>query len=251
MNPKRVTDLLREVRGGRQSVERAVRQLKSLAIHDLNFARVDGHRSLRKGFPEVIYCEGKTPAQVVAIAKKILQHNDNLLATRAGKETYRAVKRAFTKARYHESARAITVIRKPVPKRTGTIAVLCAGTTDIPVAEEAVVTADIMGNRVKKYYDVGIAGIHRLLALHEELLDANVLIVIAGMEGALPSVVGGLVDKPVIAVPTSVGYGASFGGIAALLAMLNSCASGVTVVNINNGFGAGYAASLINSLTAR
>jgi len=251
MNPKRVTDLLREVRGGRQSVERAVRQLKSLAIHDLNFARVDGHRSLRKGFPEVIYCEGKTPAQVVAIAKKILQHNDNLLATRAGKETYRAVKRAFTKARYHESARAITVIRKPVPKRTGTIAVLCAGTTDIPVAEEAVVTADIMGNRVKKYYDVGIAGIHRLLALHEELLDANVLIVIAGMEGALPSVVGGLVDKPVIAVPTSVGYGASFGGIAALLAMLNSCASGVTVVNINNGFGAGYAASLINQLADR
>ena len=248
MNPKRVTDLLREVRGGRQSVERAVRQLKSLAIHDLNFARVDGHRALRKGFPEVIYCEGKTPAQVVAIAKKILQHNDNLLATRAGKETYRAVKRAFPKARYHEAARAITVVRKPVPKRAGTIAVLCAGTTDIPVAEEAVITADIMGNRVKKFYDVGIAGIHRLLALNEELLDANVLIVIAGMEGALPSVVGGLVDKPVIAVPTSVGYGASFGGIAALLAMLNSCASGITVVNINNGFGAGYAASLINQL---
>src|SRR5213593_3486282 len=245
MNPKKVSDLLRDVRRGRQSVEAAIRQLKSLAIHDLDFARVDGHRSLRKGFPEVIYCEGKTPAQVVAIAKKILQHNDNLLATRAGKETYRAVKRAFPKARYHEAARAITVVRKPLPKRTGIIVVLCAGTTDIPVAEEAVVTADIMGNRVKKYYDVGIAGIHRLLALHEELLDANVLIVIAGMEGALPSVVGGLVDKPVIAVPTSVGYGASFGGIAALLAMLNSCASGVTVVNINNGFGAGYAAGVI------
>jgi pyridinium-3,5-biscarboxylic acid mononucleotide synthase len=250
VNESKLSKLLSDVRAGRRPIGAAVRKLKSLAIHDLDFARVDGHRSLRKGFPEVIYCEGKTPVQVVKIAKKILQHNDNLLATRAGKETYRAVKRAFPKAKYHEAARAITVIRKPLPKRTGTIAVLCAGTTDIPVAEEAVVTADIMGNRVKKYYDVGIAGIHRLLALHEELLDANVLIAIAGMEGALPSVVGGLVDKPVIAVPTSVGYGASFGGIAALLAMLNSCASGVTVVNINNGFGAGYAASLINSLSA-
>jgi NCAIR mutase (PurE)-related protein len=248
MNHQKVQSLLTDVRAGRQSIESALRQLKSLAIHDLDFARVDGHRSLRKGFPEVIYCDGKTPSQVAAIAKKILQHNENLLATRAGKETYRAVKRAFPKARYHKAARAITVVRKPLPKHAGTIAVLCAGTTDIPVAEEAVVTADIMGNRVKRYYDVGVAGIHRLLALHEELLDANVLIVIAGMEGALPSVVGGLVDKPVIAVPTSVGYGASFGGIAALLAMLNSCASGVTVVNINNGFGAGYAASLINQL---
>jgi NCAIR mutase (PurE)-related protein len=248
VNEPKLNVLLRDVRAGRLPVETAVRRLKSLAIHNLDFAKVDGHRSLRKGFPEVIYCEGKTPAQVTAIARKILQHNDNLLATRAGQETYRAVKRAFPQAKYHEAARAITVIRKPLPKRPGTIAVLCAGTTDIPVAEEAVVTADIMGNRVKKYYDVGIAGLHRLLALNEELLDANVLIVIAGMEGALPSVVGGLVDKPVIAVPTSVGYGASFGGIAALLAMLNSCASGVTVVNINNGFGAGYAASLINQL---
>lgn len=250
MNEAKLSQVLDAVRTGKKPVRDAIRQLKSLNTHDLNFARVDGHRSLRKGFPEVIYCEGKTPAQVVKIAGKILQHNDNLLATRAGKETYRAVKRKYPKARYHEAARAITVVRKPVAKRTGTIAVLCAGTTDIPVAEEAVVTADIMGNRVKKYYDVGVAGIHRLLAVHEELLDANVLIVIAGMEGALPSVVGGLVDKPVIAVPTSVGYGASFGGIAALLAMLNSCASGVTVVNINNGFGAGYAASLINQLAA-
>jgi NCAIR mutase (PurE)-related protein len=250
VNETKLTKLLGDVRAGRRPVKAALRQLKSLSIHDLDFARVDGHRALRKGFPEVIYCEGKTPAQVVAIAKKILQHNENLLATRAGKETYRAINRAFPKARYHEAARAITVVRKPLPKRAGTIAVLCAGTTDIPVAEEAVVTADIMGNRVKKFYDVGIAGLHRLLALNEELLDANVLIVVAGMEGALPSVVGGLVDKPVIAVPTSVGYGASFGGITALLAMLNSCASGVTVVNINNGFGAGYAASLINSLSS-
>lgn len=248
MNETRVKELLKGVRAGRVPADAALRQLKSLSIHDLNFARVDGHRSLRKGFPEVIYCEGKTPSQVVKIAQAILRHNDNLLATRCSKEIYRALKRAFPKAKYHEAARAVTVVRKPLPKRSGTIAVLCAGTTDIPVAEEAVVTANIMGNRVKTYYDVGVSGIHRLLALNEQLLDANVLIVIAGMEGALPSVVGGLVDKPVIAVPTSVGYGASFGGIAALLAMLNSCASGVTVVNINNGFGAGYAASLMNQL---
>ena len=251
MNETQLTDLLDQVRTGRVTPATARRRLKSLAIHDLDFARVDGHRSLRKGFPEVVYCEGKTPAQVTAIAKKILQHNDNLLATRANQETYRAVKRAFPKAKYHAAARTITVVRKSLPKRPGAIAVLCAGTTDIPVAEEAFVTADVMGNHVKRYYDVGIAGIHRLLAVHEELQDANVLIVIAGMEGALPSVVGGLVDKPVIAVPTSVGYGASFGGIAALLAMLNSCASGVTVVNINNGFGAGYAASLVNQLARR
>jgi NCAIR mutase (PurE)-related protein len=248
VNEAKLSQLLTAVRAGRKPVDAALRELKSLAIHNLEFARVDGHRSLRKGFPEVIYCEGKSAAQVVKIARAILQHNDNLLATRASKKTFRTLKRAFPKAKYHEAARAITVVRKPVPKRGGTIAVLCAGTTDIPVAEEAVITADIMGNRVKRFYDVGVSGIHRLLALNEELLDASVLIVVAGMEGALPSVVGGLVDKPVIAVPTSVGYGASFGGIAALLAMLNSCASGVTVVNIDNGFGAGYAASLINRL---
>ena len=248
MNEVKLSQLLHDVRQGRVPPKTALKRLKSLSIHDLDFARVDGHRSLRKGFPEVIYCEGKMPVQVVKIAQTILRHNDNLLATRASPEIFRAVKRAFPKAKYHEAARAITVVRKALPKRGGTIAVLCAGTTDMPVAEEAVVTAEIMGNRVKRYYDVGVAGIHRLLALNEELLEANVLIVIAGMEGALPSVVGGLVDKPVIAVPTSVGYGASFGGIAALLAMLNSCASGVTVVNINNGFGAGYAASLMNGL---
>ena len=248
MNEPKLKRLLHDVRAGRLPPGRALKQLKSLAIHDIDFARIDGHRSLRKGFPEVIYCEGKTPSQVTKIAQTILRHNDNLLATRCSKETFRALKRAFPKAKYHGLARAVTIVRKPLPKRGGIIAVLCAGTTDIPVAEEAVVTADIMGNRVKKYYDVGVAGIHRLLSLNEELLDATVLIVVAGMEGALPSVVAGLVDKSVIAVPTSVGYGASFGGIAALLAMLNSCASGVTVVNINNGFGAGYAASLINSL---
>jgi pyridinium-3,5-biscarboxylic acid mononucleotide synthase len=248
MNQHKLTQLLGDVRTGKLPTAAALRRLKSLATHDLQFARVDGHRALRKGFPEVIYCEGKTPLQVVKIAQSILRHNDNLLATRASRVVFRAVKRAFPKAHYHEGARAITVVRKPLPKRGGTIAVLCAGTTDIPVAEEAAVTANIMGNRVKTFCDVGVAGIHRLLALNEELLDASVLIVVAGMEGALPSVVGGLVDKPVIAVPTSVGYGASFGGVAALLAMLNSCASGVTVVNIDNGFGAGYAASLMNQL---
>jgi NCAIR mutase (PurE)-related protein len=248
MNQHKLTQLLGDVRTGKLPTDAALRRLKSLATHDLQFARVDGHRALRKGFPEVIYCEGKTPQQVAKIARSILRHNDNLLATRASRETFRAMKGAFPKARYHEAARTITVVRKPLPKRGGTIAVLCAGTTDIPVAEEAAVTVGIMGNRVKTYYDVGVSGIHRLLALNEELLEASVLIVIAGMEGALPSVVGGLVDKPVIAVPTSVGYGASFGGVAALLAMLNSCASGVTVVNINNGFGAGYAASLMNQL---
>jgi len=250
VNEAKLIGLLNDVQAGRTTVAGAVRQLKSLATHDLDFARVDGHRSLRKGFPEVIYCEGKTPVQIAKIARAILQHNENLLATRASKEAYRSVRRAFPKARYHDAARTITVELQPVPKRPGTIAVLCAGTTDIPVAEEAAITADIMGNRVKRFYDVGIAGLHRLLAVNHELLDANVLIVVAGMEGALPSVVGGLVDKPVIAVPTSVGYGAAFGGIAALLGMLNSCASGVTVVNINNGFGAGYAASLINQLAA-
>jgi hypothetical protein len=248
MNELKLRKLLHDTRAGQLSVDHVVKQLKSLAIHDLDFARVDGHRSLRKGFPEVIYCEGKTPMQVVKIARTILRHNDNLLATRSSNETFRAIKRAFLKAKYHKAARAVTFVRKPLPKSGGTVAILCAGTTDIPVAEEAVVTAEIMGNRVKRYYDVGVAGIHRLLALNEELLDASVLIVVAGMEGALPSVVAGLVDKPVIAVPTSVGYGASFSGVAALLAMLNSCASGVTVVNIDNGFGAGYAASLINQL---
>ncbi len=248
MNEPRLTQLLRNVQRGRLPIETALRQLKTLETHNLEFARVDRHRALRTGFPEVIYCEGKTPLQVVKIACSILTHADNLLATRADKNTYRVVRRSFPKARYHEAARAITIVRKPLPKRPGTIAVLCAGTTDIPVAEEAVVTAEIMGNRVERFYDVGVAGLHRLLAVNKELLAANVLIVVAGMEGALPSVVGGLVDKPVIAVPTNVGYGASFGGIAALLAMLNSCASGVTVVNINNGFGAGCAASLINRL---
>jgi NCAIR mutase (PurE)-related protein len=251
VNESRLIQLLDAVQAGRMKITDAVRQLKSLDTHHLQFARVDGHRTLRKGFPEVIYGEGKTPLQVVKIARVILAHNDNLLVTRCAPDVVRALRRAFPKARHHADARAVTVSKRPVPKRPGIIAILCAGTTDIFVAEEAAVTAEVMGNNVSRFYDVGVAGLHRLLAVNEELLAANVLIVVAGMEGALPSVVSGLVDKPVIAVPTSVGYGASFGGIAALLAMLNSCASGVTVVNINNGFGAGYAASLMNQLAPK
>jgi NCAIR mutase (PurE)-related protein len=248
VNQSRLIQLLDAVQAGQITTAEAIQKLKALSTHDLGFARVDGHRSLRKGFPEVIYGEGKTPQQIVKIARAILAHNDNLLATRCAPEAVRALRRAFLKAKHHAAARSVTVTKKPLPKRPGFIAVLCAGTTDIPVAEEAAVTADVMGNTVRRYYDIGIAGLHRLLAVNHELLEANVLIVVAGMEGALPSVVGGLVDKPVIAVPTSVGYGAAFGGVAALLGMLNSCASGVTVVNINNGFGAGYAASLMNQL---
>jgi NCAIR mutase (PurE)-related protein len=251
VNESRLIQLLDAVQAGQLTSAEAARQLKSLATHHLGFARVDGHRSLRKGFPEVIYGEGKTPQQIVKIARAILAHNDNLLATRCAPEAVRALHRAFPKAKHYADARAVTVVKKPLPKHPGFIAVLCAGTTDIPVAEEAVITADVMGHNVRRYYDIGVAGLHRLLAVNHELLEANVLIVVAGMEGALPSVVGGLVDKPVIAVPTSVGYGASFGGVAALLAMLNSCASGVTVVNINNGFGAGYAASLMNKLATK
>ncbi|HUA39385.1 MAG TPA: nickel pincer cofactor biosynthesis protein LarB [Candidatus Sulfopaludibacter sp.] len=204
--------------------------------------------ALRKGFPEVIFGAGKTPAQVVKIAAEILARDRRVLATRVGEEHARALKRKFKMAVYHQLARCVTLEKKPSPKRPGVIAVVCAGTSDLPVAEEAAVTAEIMGNRVERVHDVGVSGLHRLLPHLEVLQSANVLIVVAGMEGALPGVIAGLVSHPVIAVPTSVGYGASFGGVAALLAMLNSCASGVTVVNIDNGFGAAYAASQINTL---
>ncbi|MBI4024589.1 MAG: nickel pincer cofactor biosynthesis protein LarB [Verrucomicrobia bacterium] len=209
-------------------------------------ARVDHDRHARRGFPEVIYCEGKRPEQVLRIAREILSRSDQLLASRATPALARRFRRAIRGARYHPEARMLVVERKPLPKRRNAIAIVAAGTSDIPVAEEAAVTAEVMGNPVKRFYDVGIAGIHRILAIRAELARCAVLIVAAGMEGALPGVVAGLLDKPVIAVPTSVGYGTSFGGVAALLAMLNSCSSGVTVVNIDNGFGAAYAASLIN-----
>ena len=238
--------LLQSVRSQDRSVDEAIARLRSMPFEDLGFAKVDHHRAIRCGFPEVIYCEGKTIDQVAEIFDCCARSGANLLATRASNEIHEAISQSHPNAQDHEMARAITLRQRDAVPSAGTIAIVSAGTSDLPVAEEARVTAEIMDQRTNCFYDVGVAGIHRLLAYSEALQAANVLVVVAGMEGALPSVVGGLVDCPVIAVPTSVGYGASFGGLAALLAMLNSCASGVTVVNIDNGFGAGYTASLIN-----
>ncbi len=248
MTTTEAIQLLEKFRAGGVGRDRVLRAFQAPPVADLGFAQVDTHRALRKGFPEVIFAAGKTPAQVVSIASKLVDHEQRVLATRVTLEHARALKKKFRHAVYHELARCVTIQEKLLPKRSGTIAVVCAGTSDLPVAEEAAVTSDIMGNRVERIHDVGVAGLHRLLRRLETIQKATVLVVVAGMEGALPSVVAGLVDKPVIAVPTSVGYGASFAGVAALLAMLNSCASGVTVVNIDNGFGAGYAASQINAL---
>jgi len=243
--------LLDQFRSGKVSRDKVLRAFQSEPVADLGFAQVDTHRALRKGFPEVIFGAGKTPQQVVKIAERLVKHGQPVLVTRVTTDHARAVKRKFKKAVHHEVARCVTIVKQPLPNRPGCIGVICAGTSDLPVAEEAAVTAEVMGNRVERLFDVGVAGLHRLLNRMDLLRQCNVLVVAAGMEGALPSVVGGLVDKPVIAVPTSVGYGASFGGIAALLGMLNSCASGVTVVNIDNGFGAGYAASQMNALANR
>ena len=240
--------LLEQFRAGTIPREKILRAFQSAPVADLGFAQVDTHRALRKGFPEVIFGGGKTPEQVVKIAAKILASDSRVLITRITDAQARALRKKFKPAVHHQLAGCVTIEKSPLPKSPGTIGVICAGTSDLPVAEEAAVTAEIMGNRVERIYDVGVAGLHRLLAKSENIQRANVLIVVAGMEGALPSVVAGLVSKPVIAVPTSIGYGASFGGIAALLGMLNSCGSGVTVVNIDNGFGAGYAASQINML---
>jgi NCAIR mutase (PurE)-related protein len=247
---KEAIELLEKFRAGGVGRDQVLRAFQAAPVADLGFAQVDLHRALRKGFPEVIFGAGKTPQQVLGIAAKLLQHERRLLVTRITPEHARALRRKIKHAVYHEQARCITIDRAPLPKRPGTIAVVCAGTSDLPVAEEAVVTADIMGNRVERIADVGVAGLHRLLARIETIQKANVIIVVAGMEGALPSVVAGLVARPVIAVPTSIGYGASFGGLAPLLGMLNSCGSGVMVVNIDNGFGAGYAASQINALAS-
>jgi NCAIR mutase (PurE)-related protein len=238
--------LLDQVRKGTLSPDDAVGKLRHLPFEDLGFANVDHHRSLRAGFPEVVFGQGKTPAQVAAIFARLARHEKNVLVTRASEKQFQAVRKKVRAAQYRPLARAITLERDRGKHGKGTIAVVSAGTSDIPVAEEAVVTAELMGNDVEHLYDVGVAGIHRLLHHRERLLGARVVIVCAGMEGALPSVVGGLVGVPVIAVPTSVGYGAAFGGIAALLGMMNSCASNVSVVNIDNGFGAGFVASLIN-----
>jgi NCAIR mutase (PurE)-related protein len=240
--------LLEQFRTGKIPRDKILRAFQAAPLVDLGFAQVDTHRALRKGFPEVIFGAGKTPQQVVQIAARLQAHKQPILVTRATDQHARALRRRFKTAVHHAAARCLTLVAKPLPKRPGSIVVLCAGTSDVPVAEEAVVTADIMGNTVERVFDVGVSGLHRLLTRYEQIQEANVLIVVAGMEGALPSVVAGLVSKPVIAVPTSVGYGASFGGVAALLGMLNSCGSGVTVVNIDNGFGAGYAASQINAL---
>jgi NCAIR mutase (PurE)-related protein len=249
MTPGEIRALLEGVRNGSvapaTAEARLLDQLRAQPFEDLGFARVDHHRAVRQGFPEVILGLGKTPGQIAAIAGRIAGHGAPLLVTRASVEAFAAVQAVVPGVEYHELARAIT-LKKPLPRGHGVVAIASAGTSDLPVAEEAAVTAEIMGNDVERIYDVGVAGIHRVLAERGRLESARVIVVVAGMEGALPSVVAGMVNVPVIAVPTSVGYGASFGGIAALLGMLNSCANGVAVVNIDNGFGAGAMASLIN-----
>lgn len=248
MNAESIRKLFEQVRKGTISPDEAVTRVRHLPFEDLGFAKVDHHRALRAGMPEVILGEGKTAAQVAGIFSRLAKHGGNVLATRASEKQFAAVKKKVRGVEYRELARAIVLQKDSTKYGKGMVAVVSAGTSDIPVAEEAVVTAEMMGNEVQHFYDVGVAGIHRLLANREALTKARVVIVCAGMEGALPSVVGGLVGVPVIAVPTSIGYGASFKGMAALLGMLNSCASNVSVVNIDNGFGAGYVASLINRL---
>ncbi len=250
MTATEAIQLLEKFRAGKVSRERVLRAFQAAPVADLGFAQVDTHRALRKGFPEVIFGSGKTPAQVVQIVEKIYACEQRLLVTRITAEHARALRKKFRRAIHHEAARCVTIEKRPLPRRPGFIAVLCAGTSDLSVAEEAAVTAEIMGNRVERLFDVGVAGLHRLLGRLETIQRANVIVAVAGMEGALPSVVSGLVNKPVIAVPTSVGYGANLGGVTALLSMLNSCSSGVTVVNIDNGFGAGYAAAQINALAS-
>lgn len=250
MNEDMLRALLTQIQQQETSVEDALQQLRGLPFADIGFARIDTHRALRSGFPEVILCSGKRPEQVAAIMQHLASGPGPILATRADEATFIAVREVLPGAEYHDLARAITYQNAPLRQRPGKVMVICAGTADLPVAEEAALTATIMGNHVERLYDVGVAGLHRLLADLDRIMAATVLIVVAGMEGALPSVVGGLVRRPLIAVPTSVGYGASFAGLAALLGMLNSCAAGVTVVNIDNGFGAGFAAALINRLYA-
>jgi hypothetical protein len=248
MHQEQLRALLERVREGALDVDAALERMRHLPFEDLGFAKVDHHRALRHGMPEVVFAQGKTPEQVEEIAARLLDTSPNMLITRAGRATAERVQARFPQAEYFPLSGAVRVWGDRTIRGKGRIAVVCAGTSDIPVAEEAQVTAEVMGNQVEAVYDVGVAGIHRLMSARERLLEARVVVVCAGMEGALPSVVGGLVSCPVIAVPTSVGYGASFQGLAALLGMLNSCASNVTVVNIDNGFGAGYVASLINRL---
>jgi NCAIR mutase (PurE)-related protein len=252
MTGHQLQDLLDRVRSGDLDPSAAagviLTALRAAPFEDLGFARVDTHRELRQGFPEVILGLGKTPAQIAGIAEKLVARGQALLITRADAQAFDVVRARVPGVTYHETARAITLTQGHVPEGKGTILIACAGTSDLPIAEEAAVTLELMGNRIDRLYDVGVAGLHRLLSEQVRLQAARVIVVVAGMEGALPSVVAGLVNVPVIAVPTSVGYGASFGGVAALLGMLNSCANGVSVVNIDNGFGAACMASLINHL---
>lgn len=247
MDSNSIKKLLRKVQKGELTAEKALQCFKDLPYKDIGFAKVDTHRTIRCGFPEVIFCAGKTPAQVLGIADQIVENGVDLLATRANKKIFEHIARKHKSARYNDIAKTIVIKKSRQKKKKGLILVITAGTSDIPVAEEAKETAEIMGNKVKVLYDVGVAGIHRLLGNKKDISAAKVIVVVAGMEGALASVVGGMVDRPVIGVPTSIGYGASFNGIAPLLTMLNSCASNVAVVNIDNGFGAAYIASLINN----
>ncbi len=251
MDAELVRKLLEEVSAGRVGVEEAMGRLRSLPYEDIGFAKIDSHRGVRTGFPEVVFCQGKTSEQVCEILKRLSASSTCVLATRAGVDVFECVRAEIPDATYSDAARIITVGKparseEELAEDEKYVMVLCGGTADIPVAEEAAVTATVLGSRVERAYDVGVAGLHRLLDQKDRVLGANVLVAVAGMEGALASVVGGLVSRPVIAVPTSIGYGASFGGLAALLTMLNSCAVGVSVVNIDNGFGAGYLAHLIN-----
>ena len=248
MNTEELKILLENIRDGKIDVEAGISKLKNLSYIDLGCAKLDTHRELRVGYPEVIFCPGKTIEQIKTIIQAMMDGDANILATRANEEVFAAVKEICPAASYHPLARIISLTRKKLPLSENYIAVVTAGTSDLQVAEEAAVTAEIFGNRVERIVDVGVAGVHRLFDRLDLIRGARVIVVVAGMEGALPSVVGGLVDKPIIAVPTSVGYGASFQGVTALLAMLNSCAGGVSVVNIDNGFGAGYIASMINKL---
>jgi len=246
MNEQTLKQLLEQVRAGEIDIDQAVAKFKHMPFESMDFATLDHHRALRCGFPEVIYCPGKTTEQICAIFERLAAAGGDVLATRATQAEYQAVAAGFPDAEHHPEARAITLRSGPAAEGVGHVAVVAAGTSDLPVAHEARVTAEIMGARVTTHFDVGVAGLHRLLACSGELQNANAVVAVAGMEGAMASVVGGLVAVPVIAVPTSIGYGASFGGVAALLSMLNSCASGVSVVNIDNGFAGGYIAAIIN-----
>jgi NCAIR mutase (PurE)-related protein len=233
-------------KNGKISLKEILEEIKKLPYEDLGFAKIDKHRQIRKGFPETVFCKGKTLTQILKIIENKNKEKHNILATKANEKIFKAVKKKFPKAEYNNDAKMIIIKKEKIKLKKGKILIITAGTSDIPIAEEAVVTTELMGNKVEKVYDIGVAGVHRLFDVKEKIFEANVIIVIAGMEGALASIVGGLTSKPVIAVPTSVGYGANFKGIAPLLTMMNCCAEGVVVVNIDNGFGAGYFASLIN-----